>query len=1421
MLLPSFYPTLKALKTMSAKKDLPFGDILASLDTLENDLHLEPPEYCLKQGFRVDLAPVMKGSHKSLFWQLNNAFDVETLATHSILDETQAQSLIDALSRRLAIIQGPPGTGKSYTGVALIRVLLANKKAGKLGPILCVCYTNHALDQLLEHLLDNKVQQIIRIGSRSKSERLAPINIREVTARMTLTKTEANSKWVLKKQLQSCVALLQSVTRDINEPNHWMSLKSFLEEQYPEHYRQLFGEDEEGFKMVVKDPQDHIRRWLKGSVHPNTVQTDQLRIRNLDDLMKENAWLMTTSERQILHTHWLVSLRESSAEKLEGLLSEFQNLKSELDKVNRELDLRCLNQSNVIGVTTSGLARNLELLRRVQCKVLLCEEAGEVLEAHLLTALLPSIEHAVLIGDHFQLRPQTNNYDLKYENPRGKQYSLDVSLFERLVDPKSATSPRLPFSVLNTQRRMHVSISRLVRETLYPNLEDGNNVKGYPAVNGMKHRLFWFNHTHPEADHGHDDIQTTSHSNEFEVEMTVSLVTHLVRQGVYQPNDIAVITPYLGQLHKLRRRLASSFEIVVNERDEADLSRTGFGAASHEETASPQDAKSAVAKTSLLNQLKVATIDNFQGEEAKIVVVSLVRSNKRNQVGFLRTFNRINVLISRAKHGMYILGNAETASTVDMWQQVIDILRQGGNFGPAFQLNCPRHFDTSLLVSSPEDFEKLAPEGGCRLDCEKRLRCGHTCPSKCHSNLLHDAVYCMEPCVRAKPGCDHSCPFPCGQDCGTQCKVMVQNLDITLACGHNITVLPCYQAQNPELVNCTQKVDRKVPKCGHTVSVTCQVDVTSKNFRCTVECGSFLPCGHGCKRPCHTCREQTANGETKISHPDCKQPCGRSYSVCSHACSKQCHGADPCPPCPSPCEMRCGHSKCPRLCSEPCAPCAKETCLSKCPHSKCDLPCAAPCSWVPCSKRCTEKMRCGHQCPSLCGEICPDRKYCQQCAKKAVKDITVDYIEGKTYGEIDLDDEPCLFPLCGHVITCSSMDGVMSMEEFYDIDATGLVVGIKKASEPFTSEKLKTCPQCRGSLRNIARYGRIVRRTLLDEATKRFITAAHHAYVPLEEKAQEVQDSLAGSSEFLKINPTYQIVLAGNVMDQLLVVWYLTNQSKRYHPILALHQQISLYLESVKVEEMPFMRVWQLVETARRNYSEQEGLQNASNAFDITIPKATFYIQGLSLLLRNLLTILSDFFKQVRQSSSNTSTGTPIELRVDFSLNLQDCLQLTRLAADANDPRHVVEGHLYYAHFCALQCSTLSMPASRAITRDASEHINTARKICASHAGSTKGLPKELDSIERALNGGTFHEVVTTEERRAILAAMAQEFRGTGHWYTCVNGHPFTVGECGMPMELSRCPTCNAAVGGRSHVPAAGVTRATELEEELARMSIS
>lgn len=59
-------------------------------------------------------------------------------------------------------------------------------------------------------------------------------------------------------------------------------------------------------------------------------------------------------------------------------------------------------------MTTTGAAQNQELVRALGARVVIVEEAGEVLEAHVLASLTSSVQHMILIGDHLQLRPRIN-----------------------------------------------------------------------------------------------------------------------------------------------------------------------------------------------------------------------------------------------------------------------------------------------------------------------------------------------------------------------------------------------------------------------------------------------------------------------------------------------------------------------------------------------------------------------------------------------------------------------------------------------------------------------------------------------------------------------------------------------------------------------------------------------------------------------------------------------------------------------------------------------------------------------------------------------------------------------------------------------------------------------------------------------------
>lgn len=953
VLLASFKYTLEALQQMYRRPNIPFSDVLAPSEEPFLGVQIEPPLYARKAGFTFDLKCLTKDKTEFTM-SPQHPPTPEELASRSTLDITQSAALINTLSRELSLIQGPPGTGKSYTGEKIIKILLESKRDAQLGPILCVCYTNHALDQLLEHLLDDGTSKIIRIGSRSKSERLQDLNLRTVVSAFDRTRSEKSSLYHVEQSIHSILRQVNGLLVELSGADSSRTVKNFLSDAYPSHHDALFGKNEDGWETVTHQPEKITDRWLAGGSRNDTQS------RPLEVLKRVRLSTMNHAERRAIHGHWLQSVRDPIISGIRKLHAEYTGEIEQRARVRSDVDLRCLQQADVVGVTTTGLARNLDLLRRLRCKVMLCEEAGEVLEAHILTALLPSLEHTILIGDHLQLRPQIQNYELQNSNPRGRQYSLDTSLFERLVQPAHATGPSVPFSVLETQRRMHPSISELVRSTLYPALKDADAVMRYPKVVGMKQRLFWLHHEQLETAAASHDPLNTSHSNDFEVEMTASLVSHLVRQGEYSQGDIAVITPYLGQLHRLRSRMESMFEICLNDRD-----LEGLEALEADSPSTHSSPRALLKKSTLLKSVRVATVDNFQGEEAKVIVISLVRSNPQNKCGFLSTSNRINVLLSRAQHGMYIIGNADTCSNVSMWADVIRVLQTSACFGRSLELQCPRHPDARLLVCQPDHFLRFSPESGCNLPCDKRLHCGHSCTGRCHSDVLHSAVKCLEKCPRPNKSCEHPCPLPCGEPCQEKCRFRLDDVDIALPCGHRLSSARCWEAQDPASVCCTRQVTRAVPGCDHEVKVQCHKDLNAADYRCTAECGLHRACGHRCKSPCFRCNTREDGRVTRQNHGICEVRCGRNYSTCSHSCSQTCHDGTACPPCGKPCEVRCHHSKCGKSCHEPCAPCAEKTCQSSCPHTQCTMPCAAPCDWVPCSKRCEKMLECGHQCESL------------------------------------------------------------------------------------------------------------------------------------------------------------------------------------------------------------------------------------------------------------------------------------------------------------------------------------------------------------------------------------------------------------------------------------------------------------------------
>ncbi|KAF9911845.1 hypothetical protein EC991_002148 [Linnemannia zychae] len=720
---------LKALQS-KLPATLPFGKYIVFAGE-ESDISycssnvkiIDPPLYTTDPGFKFDLSVLLKDGavcDHDVHDGLSADRAKKVLREHSSLDDGQVAALVDTLGREFSLIYGPPGTGKSKIGAELMKVLLHNKQAMNVGPILVICYTNHALDQFLEQLLDANYTKIARLGSQSKSQRLQDYNLKTLMMNRPRTKPHS-ARRVLAKAFQisnRAAKAIRDLTREIKTGHFsWRHVKAYLKFENPEQCHQL--EDSFGTPEAWEDDESETpstnyaagkhayARWITGKDLEDKWSDTSHSDRPLS-MLGGDVWSMSLVERHRLLEYWSSGIIQLIDEEIQKHHQDLKTTNEQKFSAFDEHRRLILSSMDVIGMTTNSAAKYQALLESVGANIVICEEAGEVLECHILAALSPCTQQVILIGDHQQLRPYLQTSNLSSESAVGKKYNLDRSLFERLV---TSESNPLPISRLSTQYRMGSEISSLIRNVLYPTLEDDFSVSQYPDISGMCSNLFFMNHNHLE-DKG-DPFGAQSFFNTFEVEMVEALALHLANSGYDQPGDIVILSPYLGQLAKIHDHLQERFVVQVDARDEDWMN------ALRAETAirSPKGGRPRLEiggdDTEPQRHISISTIDNIQGEEAKIVIVSLVRSNVRpgdeatpGSNGFLESPNRTNVLLTRAQQGLFLIGNAAVTSQPQhgIWPSIMRDLERKGRVGPGFPIICK---EGHRIACCPEEFEVM------------------------------------------------------------------------------------------------------------------------------------------------------------------------------------------------------------------------------------------------------------------------------------------------------------------------------------------------------------------------------------------------------------------------------------------------------------------------------------------------------------------------------------------------------------------------------------------------------------------------------------------------------------------------------------------------------------------------------------------
>ncbi len=318
-----------------------------------------------------------------------------------------------------------------------------------------------------------------------------------------------------------------------------------------------------------------------------------------------------------------------------------------------------LGAYNVIFTTVDALALHPEAGGRTYDYAVL-DEANR---ASILDSLIPLVRgrRFILVGDHLQLQPVLSDAEeqLRLEPAAAQTSAIGKSLFAWLRErrfPEAATV------FLDEQNRMHPVIAGLISEVFYEaRLHTGPRAPRRPAdLPLFLSPVTWVD---TRGLHGLREVRGRGASlmNVPEARLVATIARHVMTQTAGRDLDVGVIAAYAEQTAVLRRILQQRGGQFRNGGPNGGSKPNGG------------------------RMLEVDTVDAFEGREKDVVIVSLVRSNQRRDIGFLRLMQRINVALSRARRSLIIVGDASTLRG-SYFDRIIRYIRANGMVQPGPRL---------------------------------------------------------------------------------------------------------------------------------------------------------------------------------------------------------------------------------------------------------------------------------------------------------------------------------------------------------------------------------------------------------------------------------------------------------------------------------------------------------------------------------------------------------------------------------------------------------------------------------------------------------------------------------------------------------------------------------------------------------------
>lgn len=325
----------------------------------------------------------------------------------------------------------------------------------------------------------------------------------------------------------------------------------------------------------------------------------------------------------------------SELHKLQQLKDETGELSSADEKRYRILKKACekelLKAADVICCTCVGAGD--PRLAKFKFQSVLIDESMQATEPECMVPVVLGARQLILVGDHCQLGPVVMCKE-------AAKAGLSQSLFERLV--LLGIRPLR----LEVQYRMHPALSRFPSDFFYEgSLQNGVNSFeremqniDFPWPQPTKPMFFY-------CCQGQEEIagSGTSYLNRSEAAYVERITTCFLKAGV-KPEQIGIITPYEGQ----RAYLVQYMQ---------------YNGSLH---------------SKLYQEIEIASVDAFQGREKDIIVMSCVRSNERQGIGFLNDPRRLNVALTRARYGIITVGNPKVLSKHTLWNHLLTYYKENG-----------------------------------------------------------------------------------------------------------------------------------------------------------------------------------------------------------------------------------------------------------------------------------------------------------------------------------------------------------------------------------------------------------------------------------------------------------------------------------------------------------------------------------------------------------------------------------------------------------------------------------------------------------------------------------------------------------------------------------------------------------------------